>query len=478
MITPRFAKLNLIGVTFLLVVIYFWIDPTGTATGWQQFFGRFHSAFVHFPIALLILALVLSILRALGWLKDGENAISITLALASWAGLKAVVAGSWLAQMGGYPPEVLFLHKMLGYSITVLAAALLYARYVYERRVVLSMWGVTLVLLTIAGDLGGQMTHGKGYVTEFAPDFAQRLLGHPDPMSTRFETDAPDSVTIYEGIIAPILAEKCTSCHGPDREKGQLMLHTREAIENHEGDEPLIVAGSPEESLLIKRVSLPEGHEDQMPPPQNAKPVSHADVELLKWWISEGASFDQTIAEADMPDGINTILRAYGLGTIRRGVFALDVPMPDTSLVSALRSTGARVTAVAVDEPFLEVRCSKADCLSLASMRELSDHIISIDLSASDATDDDVANLSNFDRLTRLDLSRTKIDGSGLLILADMKYLAYLNLYGSDVDDAALEHIALVPNITAVYLWQTAVTKEGVERLRIQLPKAEINFGN
>jgi len=478
MITPRFAKWNLIGVVLSLVLVYFWIDPVGSAVEWQRFFGRFHSAYAHLPIGFLILALALSILRAVGWMKDGDNAISITLVLASWAGLQAVMAGSWLGQMGGYPEDILFLHKMMGYSVTVLAATLLYARYVYERRVVLSMWGVTLVLLTIGSDLGGQITHGPGYVTEYAPSLARNLLGHPDPMSTRFETGAPDSVRVYDGIIAPIFAEKCVSCHGPNRERGSLRLHTKEAIGNHDGDEPLIVAGSPEESLLIKRISLPDGHEDQMPPAQDAKPISHADVELLKWWISEGASFEQTIADAEMPYGITTILQAYGLGAIRRGVFSLNIAMPDTSLISALRMTGVRVTALAENEPFLEVQCETGSCLNEPSMRELSAHIISIDFGASDATDEDIAALSHFPNLTRLDISRTEIDGSRLDVLADMKYLSYLNLYGSSVNDAALDHIAQIPNIAAVYLWQTAATSEGVERLRIQLPEAEIDFGN
>ncbi|HAY37018.1 MAG TPA: hypothetical protein DCY57_08605 [Bacteroidetes bacterium] len=479
MITSRIARWNLIAISVLLLLFFFWIDPTGRTPGWARFFARAHPALVHAPIGILIFGLVLEFLKGVGWLKEGDNIINIALILASWGALKSVAAGLWLGQMGGYPTEVLFLHKMIGMAITLLAAILLYVRVEMPKRsLVFASWFCILVGMTAAGEIGGKMTHGDGFSSEYAPGFVQAVIGDfPDPMSERFDLSDAAMVSVFESIVLPILNEKCASCHGADRGKGRLRLHSEEAISAHDGDEPLLVAGKPNESLLIQRITLPDGHEDQMPPPFNAKPISHADVELLKWWIANGASFDQAIAEMDMSLNVRTILSAYGLGAIRSGVFALDVPMPDSLLVAQLEADGAWVKNVAESEPFLEIKCDDIACLGSSAIDSLTQQIISIDISGSNVTDQEVSQMGRFQHLTRLDLSRTSINGSGLSGLINLEFLEYLNVYDTQTNDEALEHIKPMKSIAAVYLWQTAATPEGLEALQNALPNVEVNAG-
>ena len=479
MISARFAKWNLIGVSIALTILFLSISPTAEASEWQRFFARLHPAYVHVPMGILLFGLILTILKALRWLKDGDNMINIALVVGSWGGLQAIAAGSWLGQLSGYPPDVLFLHKMLGYSVTLLSAVLVYVHFKSPKpALVHGGWGILMLALVVGGDLGGSMTHGEGFVTEYAPAIARDILGHPDPMNERFELSTPTLTSVYDGIIAPIFSQKCTSCHGEDRDRNRLRLHSRESISNHKGDEPLIVEGHPEESLLIQRISLPEGHEDQMPPPLNARPLSHADVELLIWWVAEGASFDALIADVAIPPHIVTILEAYGLSEIRRGIFALDVSLPDSNAVAALRLTGASVDPLTSDSPFLSVRCgSNAKCFSGDELGTLGPHIAWLDLSASTVSDSDLAVLGELPHMTRLDLSGTGIDGAGLSSITDLEFLEYVNLYDTRMSDDALEHLAAVPTLTAVYLWQTAVTPEGVLELRNAIPEARINTG-
>ena len=479
MISARFAKWNLIGISIALAILFLSISPSAEASEWQRFFARLHPAYVHAPIGILLFGFILTILKAFGWLKDGDNMINIALVAGSWGALQAIAAGSWLGQLSGYPPDVLFLHKMLGYSVALLSAVLVYVRFNAPKpALVYGGWGVLMLALVIGSDQGGQMTHGEGFVTEYAPEIARNVLGHPDPMNERFELSTPTLTSVYEGIIAPIFTQKCTSCHGEDRDRNRLRLHSPESISNHKGEEPLIVEGHPEESLLIERISLPEGHEDQMPPPLNARPLSHADVELLIWWIAEGASFDALIADVSIPPHIVTILEAYGLSEIRRGIFALDVSSPDSTAVAALRLTGASVDPLTSDSPFLSVRCGlKAQCFSGDELGRLGPHIAWLDLSASAVSDSNLAVLAELPHMTRLDLSGTGIEGAGLSSITDLEFLEYVNLYDTQVSDAALEHLAAVPTLTAVYLWQTAVTPDGVLELRNAIPGARINTG-
>ena len=482
MISNRFAKWNLIAISALLLLVYFGIETNGRSPELLRFFGRLHPAIVHFPIAIITLALILALLNRFRWVLIPDNVINICLILGSWTGVKAILAGSWLAQTGGYPADILFLHKVIGYGATSLCAASVFFRTshaaMFKKPIVgVLTWSLMVIGLVVGGDLGGQITHGKGYVTQYAPGFVVSVLGHPDPMKERFDLSEPGITTVFEGIILPILTEKCSSCHGDSRRRGRLNLASREGIKSNKGDDPLIVAAKPEESLLFQRLSLPEGHEDQMPPPLRAKPISFADVELIKWWISEGASFEQLISDSHISTTVGTILQAYGLGEIRTGVFALNIPVPDSAKVNAIRLKGVGIDILAEGENLVAVTCKVVSSCFSSEMDSLSQQVTWLDLRGSDVTDSDLNKLSSFPHLTRINLSDTSINGSGLAALGGLAFLEYLNLYDTKISDTSLEHITAVKTLTAVYLWQTAVTPEGISMLRAALPDAEIDTG-
>ena len=484
MISSRFATWNAVAISLLLFVAFLWIDPTGRSSQFFRFLGRLHPVVVHLPIGIMLLALIFTVLNRLGWVKIGDNVINLTLFLGSWAGVKAILAGSWLAQTGGYPEDILFLHKVMGYGATSICAINLLLRTTdnsFLKKPIFTnfSWGLMTAWLIIGGDLGGKLTHGPGFVTEYAPEIVKSVLGHSDPMSGRFQLDTPGETTVFEGIVLPIFVNKCVFCHGETRGKGRLRLHSSEVIKAHEGDEPLIVKGRPEESLLIQRIALPEGHEDQMPPAMHAKPISHADVELLKWWVASGASFDATLSETDMPASIFSILKAYGLNEQRKGVFALDLPEPDSIAIRTGRELGLRIDVVAEGESVLSITCGSAPrCIQSILDAGLTSSVTWLDLRESSVQDEDLAALAEFVHLTRINLAGTGINGSGLTSLSGLEYLEYINLYDTSVDDAGINNLASIKSITAVYLWQTAVTEEGIARLKEALPDAEISLGD
>ena len=39
-----------------------------------------------------------------------------------------------------------------------------------------------------------------------------------------------DSLKVYEAIINPVLEAKCVSCHGAEKDKGKLRMHTKESL--------------------------------------------------------------------------------------------------------------------------------------------------------------------------------------------------------------------------------------------------------
>ena len=92
--------------------------------------------------------------------------------------------------------------------------------------------------------------------------------------------------------IRPILSEKCFKCHGPDRRKrkGDLRLDTREGAFADLGDYRAIVPGNPEESELYVRITEANA-EDRMPPEKSLLQLTPREIELIRRWIEQGATW-------------------------------------------------------------------------------------------------------------------------------------------------------------------------------------------
>ena len=94
--------------------------------------------------------------------------------------------------------------------------------------------------------------------------------------------------------IRPILSDRCYTCHGPDEKKrdSELRLDSEAAALADLGGYHAIVPGDLSASTLWERVSTSD--EDlRMPPAGSGKPLTAAEIELLKRWIEGGAKFQE-----------------------------------------------------------------------------------------------------------------------------------------------------------------------------------------
>lgn len=91
--------------------------------------------------------------------------------------------------------------------------------------------------------------------------------------------------------IRPILSDGCFACHGPD-EKGRqarLRLDTKEGALAKAG---VIVPGNAAQSRLIKRITSQDPNA-VMPPPATGHKLTDKQIELLRRWIDEGATWNE-----------------------------------------------------------------------------------------------------------------------------------------------------------------------------------------
>ncbi len=97
---------------------------------------------------------------------------------------------------------------------------------------------------------------------------------------------SPAQAEFFENKIRPLLAERCYECHSAEKkQKGNLLLDTKEGTLKGGDTGPAIVAGDPAKSLLIKAVKWAD-KDLQMPP---KKQLSDAQIATLEEWIRKGA---------------------------------------------------------------------------------------------------------------------------------------------------------------------------------------------
>ena len=102
-----------------------------------------------------------------------------------------------------------------------------------------------------------------------------------------------DGKVDFNHDIRPILSENCYKCHGPDdgARKAKLRFDLRaEALKPAKSGRIAIVPGSPAQSELITRTTASDP-DDRMPPVKTGKTLSHAQIELLRRWIADGAPY-------------------------------------------------------------------------------------------------------------------------------------------------------------------------------------------
>ena len=92
----------------------------------------------------------------------------------------------------------------------------------------------------------------------------------------------------YARDIKPLLAARCYTCHGALKQKGGLRLDTAAAIRTGGEGGAAVSLGKPAESLLIERVTDPDGA-TRMPPEAEGSPLEPEKIALLRAWIEQGA---------------------------------------------------------------------------------------------------------------------------------------------------------------------------------------------
>ncbi len=414
-----------------------------THADWEQFLGRLHPLAVHLPIGLLVLVPVLEIAGAKRVAL--REAAGFVLGLAFLSCLGSLALGFLLAHGGGSAGAVVSRHMAGGIALTIVTLACLLARpwwasgsgsHVYP-----ALLTAALLVLVWTAHQGGTLTHGSNYLTQYMPAGLKRWSGLQQ---------APAAGSFYAKHINPILDTNCASCHGEGQAKGGLRMDSYELLMKGGKDGAVIVAGQPEKSLLLTRVTLPQGHKQFMPA-EGKPPLSAEQIAWIKAWIQQGAS--------------PTAATLTGVSLREERAELPLVPVGDYSaLMAEIRQMdqgqGAKLLAVSSKPEdglvlyTVDASASFGDA-QLKQFEKFAPYIVEAELGRTAVTDASFDTLQRFTHLRALHLEETRVTGDGLSRLAPLTQLTYLNLSGTRVTAAAVAPLSGMKNLRHVYLYNT-----------------------
>jgi uncharacterized membrane protein len=452
------------------------------ALEFSTFLGRFHPLFVHLPIGFLVLAIVFEWYERYRKAETQSRLIPVAWLLGAISAAAAAFSGWWLGETGLYEEDMLFSHRWLGIALVVVAFTGWWIKRKPNAHSKLMQNGVNILLLAmllVEGHKGGNLTHGETYLTEYAPESIQTILGISKDVDSLPTLGTPDSVVVYRDLIHPIFKAKCISCHGEEVQRGGLNMASMEALQEGGDDGPIVAPGNIMESELFRRVTLPQKNVKFMPPTKDA--LTYDEIKTLEWWIEQGASFEEPVTAMEVTDNIKPVLlRRYGLDTDPKPWYEMVKLSPvDSVQIMALQKVGFKVKTLGANNPLLDIKYS-GDDLTLEKINELEKvkgHITWLSLAQTNVEDEWLSSIGQFTNLTRLQLEKTSITDTGVTHLANLGHLEALNLYGTGVTDECLSAIQNIGSLRRLYLWGTKVTPEIAKSLTEKNDELEVILG-
>lgn len=274
-----------------------------------HFLGRLHPLIVHFPIGLLVVALLLEIFTLGRKNQELRSGINILLVVGAIGAVLAAVFGWLLQEQDQYSGDILTFHKWSGIATAVLATitvmlhrSMLRSGARRQLKAYRAMLTVTVLGVSAAGHFGASLTHGPDFLTSVLP-WAQdaQIPRNPDFDLAQFaNVSAPGKLTDAQVAdlnleVRSIFAHNCYKCHSSEKIKGELRLDKKEFVFKGGESGPVIKPEHPEESEMIRRLLLPRDDEESMPP--KGKSLSEPDIATLQFWIKSGAPWPDNADE-------------------------------------------------------------------------------------------------------------------------------------------------------------------------------------
>ena len=433
------------------------------------FLGRFHVVALHLPIGILALTAGLEIYFGISRRHHRPEFLGNLWLVGTLSALVTSGLGYLLSLSGGYNEDAVTLHLIWGVATTFIALIGWVAFGLTDRRTkawTIGLGGAQLISLSIAGHLGGSLTHGPEFLFEHAPNPVRTLAGFPPRTDPRPAITTLDDADVFLDVVQPVLELRCTSCHNPSKTKGDLLLDTYAHIMKGGESGPVVSPGDLAASELSVRINLNPAHDDFMPS-GGKTPLTAAQTNVLDWWIQSGAPASGLLGTLSLTPEIRTllseVLHQKAPAQEAPQVFESVPPSLTSDTIMQLESLGFDVRQLSLTNPNLVIDYYRVDSVpipdaKLQALLVARDQLRQLNLGNSGLTDNQLAIVAQLTRLTRLNIDRNPITDAGIGQLRPLVNLETLVAHSTAVSDAALDVLDQLPALQKAYLWGSAVT--------------------
>jgi hypothetical protein len=453
-----FAEHLILGLSILLVFLIIF-DPWLAVPDLLLFAGRLHPVILHFPIVLVVLAVINSFTKN----KHYQDLLLPSTAIFA---LITAITGFLLSEENTSKGETLISHQWMGSAVAILTAIWYAANEKNRISPVLSgILRVSLVLLVVTtGHYGGMITHGENYLAW-------------DRHKTETETFIPEDPLVFEHLVLPVLEGKCFSCHNENKSKGGLVLtNFASLMKGGEYGAP-VIPGDPGKSEMIRRIHLPDQDEDHMPPADHEQ-LTTPEIALIESWIASGTSADLRVSSLDSADPFYATVSMFIIPDLQAKW--KNLPEIKETTIELLSSDYCTIRRMAENSNALAVMVlPHADYTTrrLAFLNPVMENIVELDLSFLPLEEEEINFISGCKSLEWLEIDFTPVDDDQFNRLDVLQNLRVLKAQGSRLTEKSIEKILSFKNLQKLFVWDTGIPEEHLARIRDEQLSLEINAG-
>ncbi|MFS4466742.1 FN3 associated domain-containing protein [Maribacter sp. 2210JD10-5] len=427
--------------------------------------GHFHPLLVHLPIGIILLAFALEMYNRFRPKTAGDEMILFSLGFAGVTALISLGTGWLLGEEGGFDEDLLFLHRWMAVAFTATTILLFFlkrSKSASVNKLYLPVFVVVLILVSITGHYGGNMTHGEDYLFR---DTSSNNIVITDIAEANAHTD----------IIQPILNSKCVSCHNQGKVKGGLLMTTAADLLKG-GDSGSVFDSIDGKPLLIHRMHLPMEDEEHMPPKGKVQ-LTPDEIALMEWWVNNDHCLDCKVKSLKTSERLEIVLASLEEDDSPHAIIAKELEQVPTHWLEEMNASGITVYPLSEDNPLLIANlfgAQKQLKQKLIALDKFAENIVELNLANSRFNDTIADLIAPFKHLTKLQLQNTGITDRSIPIFENFEFLESLNLYGTNIGNLIFETAQNIPGLKALYLFETQVTEVEKEKFQEKFPNINV----
>ena len=240
-----------------------------------------------------------------------------------------------------------------------------------------------------------------------------------------------ENATIFDRVTVPIIENNCIEYHSESKSNSNHRMITLKALHKGGNTDPALFSNNSLESSMLKSIHVPLENKKHLPPKGKLQ-LNEGEINLITWWIEQGATHSISLIEA-LPNESAVDLLEKGLSfevkEPKLEIFSWKKPVVLSKYL--IQNTNIIIRRIALGSPALSVYFAptqKNIDESFNTLETIENNITQLNLGRTTFTEPTAKGIGEYTNLQILNSSNTPIDDSGIAHLQRLRELKTINL--------------------------------------------------